>query len=306
MAFKLFKDGNDLYEDAKELLKRGEYEKARNVFQKSIDKDGGVDDVAAIKIALIDLRTRLTDPSAYGRVRTAISNSTATEFEFGLVTVSCADLDRECELTKRKLELLGTSDKRTRAEGLQEVAVRFQSEIGDRNLIVLELFRNDSTVTGMTEFFNLMATSYETLSDLTVWDDPQKAAEYEQIAAGYRQQNGQSGDANLERIRSYARTCKCWICGRIATGEGIHFFSAPSEVSPCLDDGTGGVGKSKPEGTTHIYICRACYSAVSNRSDEISRKYYNDSIAEIRRTEARLQAEIAALQSQISMLRMSR
>ena len=48
MAFKFFKDGDDLYDEATELLKRGEYGKARDIFQKSIDKDGGTDDVAAV------------------------------------------------------------------------------------------------------------------------------------------------------------------------------------------------------------------------------------------------------------------
>ena len=158
----------------------------------------------------------------------------------------------------------------------------------------------------MTEFYNLMAVSYEYMSDAVVWDNPSQAAEYQQIAMGYRQQNGQSGDANLAKIRSYSCTSKCWLCGRIATGEGIHFFSAPADVSPALDKDDNGVAKSKPEGSTEIYICRACYSAVSNRSEEISVGYYNKAMAEMRAMEARLQAEIAALQTQISFARMNR
>ena len=310
MAFKLFKNGDDLYNQGDDLIKRGEYAKARDILQKSIDKEGGVDDVAAVKVALIDLSSRLTNPTAYRNLESKLKAVSQKQLEFGLTTFDRDALITECVLTAQKMQIMDAtsndSSKNEAAKQLQDLAVRYQSEIGDRNLIVLEIFKNDTTVTGMTEFYNLMAVSYEYMSDAVVWDNPSQAAEYQQIAMGYRQQNGQSGDANLARIRSYSCTSKCWLCGRVATGEGIHFFSAPADVSPALDKDDNGVAKSKPEGSTQIYICRACYSAVSNRSDEISQDYYNRAMAEMRAMEARLQAEIAALQTQISFARMNR
>ena len=310
MAFKLFKNGDDLYSQGDDLIKRGEYAKARDILQKSIDKEGGVDDVAAVKVALIDLSSRLTNPAAYRNLESKLKAVSQKQLEFGLTTFDRDALITECVLTAQKMQIMGAasndSSKNEAAKQLQDLAVRYQSEIGDRNLIVLEIFKNDTTVTGMTEFYNLMAVSYEYMSDAVVWDNPSQAAEYQQIAMGYRQQNGQSGDANLARIRSYSCTSKCWLCGRVATGEGIHFFSTPADVSPALDKDDNGVAKSKPEGSTQIYICRACYSAVSNRSDEISQDYYNRAMAEMRAMEARLQAEIAALQTQISFARMNR
>ena len=310
MAFKLFKNGDDLYNQGDDLIKRGEYAKARDILQKSIDKEGGVDDVAAVKVALIDLSSRLTNPAAYRNLESKLKAVSQKQLEFGLTTFDRDALITECVLTAQKMQIMDAtsndSSKNEAAKQLQDLAVRYQSEIGDRNLIVLEIFKNDTTVTGMTEFYNLMAVSYEYMSDAVVWDNPSPAAEYQQIAMGYRQQNGQSGDANLARIRSYSCTSKCWLCGRVATGEGIHFFSAPADVSPALDKDDNGVAKSKPEGSTQIYICRACYSAVSNRSDEISQDYYNRAMAEMRAMEARLQAEIAALQTQISFARMNR
>ncbi|MGN0137867.1 MAG: hypothetical protein ACI4QG_05815 [Candidatus Cryptobacteroides sp.] len=310
MAFKLFKNGDDLYNQGDDLIKRGEYAKARDILQKSIDKEGGVDDVAAVKVALIDLSSRLTNPAAYRNLESKLKAVSQKQLEFGLTTFDRDALITECVLTAQKMQIMDAtsndSSKNEAAKQLQDLAVRYQSEIGDRNLIVLEIFKNDTTVTGMTEFYNLMAVSYEYMSDAVVWDNPSQAAEYQQIAMGYRQQNGQSGDANLARIRSYSCTSKCWLCGRVATGEGIHFFSAPADVSPALDKDDNGVAKSKPEGSTQIYICRACYSAVSNRSDEISQDYYNRAMAEMRAMEARLQAEIAALQTQISFARMNR
>ena len=310
MAFKLFKNGDDLYNQGDDLIKRGEYAKARDILQKSIDKEGGVDDVAAVKVALIDLSSRLTNPAAYRNLESKLKAVSQKQLEFGLTTFDRDALITECVLTAQKMQIMDAtsndSSKNEAAKQLQDLAVRYQSEIGDRNLIVLEIFKNDTTVTGMTEFYNLMAVSYEYMSDAVVWENPSQAAEYQQIAMGYRQQNGQSGDANLARIRSYSCTSKCWLCGRVATGEGIHFFSAPADVSPALDKDDNGVAKSKPEGSTQIYICRACYSAVSNRSDEISQDYYNRAMAEMRAMEARLQAEIAALQTQISLTRMGR
>ena len=309
MAFKLFKNGDDLYSQGDDLIKRGEYAKARDILQKSIDKEGGVDDVAAVKVALIDLSSRLTNPAAYRNLESKLKAVSEKQLEFGLTSFERDALLTECDLTAQKLQIMGganDANKNTAAQQLQDLAIRYQSEIGDRNLIVIEIFKNDTTVTGMTEFYNLMAVSYEYMLDAVVWENPSQAAEYQQIAMGYRQQNGQSGDANLAKIRSYSCTSKCWLCGRIATGEGIHFFSAPADVSPALDKDDNGVAKSKPEGSTEIYICRACYSAVSNRSEEISVGYYNKAMAEMRAMEARLQAEIAALQTQISFARMNR
>ena len=310
MVFKLFKSGDELYDEGKELIKRGEYGKARDYLQKSIDKEGGTDDAAAVKVALIDLRERLTNVNAYQNLLATLEKLSMDRFDFGLMEISRDELITECSLTIRKIQLLSSGGEgqqlMDKAQRLQELAQDFQSQIGDRNLILLELFKNDTSVTGMTEFFNLMVVSYECMSDAVVWENPAQAAEYEQVAMGYRQQNGQSGDSNMAKVRAYSSTCTCWLCGRIATGEGIHFYSAPADVSPALDDKDKPTARSRPEDYEHIYICRACYSAVSNRSDEISREYYNQAVQEMRAMEARLQAQIAALQSQIAFARMGR
>lgn len=305
MAFKLFKNGDDLYADAAELIKRGEYAKARGVLQKSIDKEGGEDEIAAVMIALIDVGGNLTNPDAYVGILNALDHIKVPSFEFGLTTVDADRLRTECELTSRKLTILNSSreNKMDAAKKLQELAQDFQARMGGSSLLVLEIFRNDTTVNGTTEFFNLMAVSYELMSEAAVWEDPSKAAEYEQIAMGYRQQNGQSGEANQKRMVAYSNTCKCWLCGRIATGEGVHFYSAPSDVSPALDKDSS-ANRTSPMDGEHIYICRACYSAVSKRADEISKGYYDMAIDELRAVEARLDSRIDSLESQISMLRL--
>lgn len=310
MVFKLFKSGDELYDEGKELIKRGEYAKAREYLQKSIDKDGGNDDSAAVKVALIDLKDRMGSADAYRNLLSRLNMLTDPEFEFGITTISRDDLKTECELTIRLIEVkaMGGSGQqlREKSEMLQALAQDFQSKKGDNHMIVMELFRNNTSVTGNTEFFRLMAMSYECLSASVVWENPAQAAEYEQIAMGYHQQCGESGDDNLNRARDYSTTCTCWLCGRIATGAGIHFFSAPADISPALDGGPDGSVKSMDGSGSHIYICRACYTAVSNRADDIAKGYHDVAMREMRAMEARLQAEIAALQSQIAFARMSR
>ena len=307
VAFKLFKSGDDLYEQGNELIKRGEFDRARDVLAKSIEKEGGVDDVAAAMVALIDAGRAMSNPAQYDKLVAALKGCSQPAFTFGIVDVDRDKLIVESTLTAKKLQALAKAkdgDKQGAAQDLQQIAQDYQSQVGESTLVIPQVFRNDSSVTGMTEFFNLMAVSYEMMSEYTVWDDPSTAAEYEQIAMGYRQQNGQSGDANAERIRQFANTGKCWLCGRVATGEGIHFYSANAEVSGALDKDQG-AAKSSPD-NHHIYMCRACYTAVSARADEISKIYFDRGMAELRATEARLQAEIAALQSQIAFARMGR
>ena len=312
MAFKLFKNGDDLYEQGNELIKRGEFSKARNVLQKSIDKEGGEDDIAAVQVALIDMMGRLDDPQVYANLVNKLKALKADELDFGLTHIMRDPLLTEAELTYRKVGLLNQraqkKDLEAVSSNLQTLAQDFQEKIGNEHLVIQESFNNDTTVTGTTEFFNLMAVSYEALSDSVVWESPSQAAEYEQIAMGYRQQNGQSGSANEARVRAYGNTCRCWICNRIASGEDIHFYSAPADISPALaleseDEGTN---KNRAPDNKHIYICRACYSGVSNRANEIALGYHQKAMAELRATEARLQAEIAALQREISTLRMMR
>jgi hypothetical protein len=58
--------------------------------------------------------------------------------------------------------------------------------------------------------------------------------------------------------------------------------------------------KATSENYGSIFMCMPCYTAVSNRADEISVRYYNDAIAQMRAMEARLQAEISSLRVSMS------
>jgi hypothetical protein len=263
-------------------------------------------------VALIDMRGHLDQPDRYSNLLQKLKALSVADFGFGLTHVYRDPLITETELTYRKISLMNQRAKKTDlkavSSNLQVLAQEFQEKIGNEHLIIQEIFNNDTTMTGLTEFFNLMAVSYEALSDDGVWENPPQAAEYEQIAMGYRQQNGQSGSANDARVKAYSNTCRCWICNRTASGEGIHFYSAPADISPALanESSDNGTSKNRAQDNKHIYICRACYSGVSNRANEIALGYHQKAMAELRATEARLQAEIAALQREISTLRMMR
>ena len=303
MAFKLFKNGDDLHDSGDELIKRGEWGKARDTLQKSVDKDGGDDTLALVKIQLIDISSQLNNASAYRNLATRVRNiKDRGSFEFGINTIDCNDLIVECEVMADKLEVLNSgSTGQEKADRLQAVAQAMADRIGSKGFILRKMFANDASSTGEMEFYNLMALSFEVLADAVVWEDPQQAAEYQQIAMGYRQQNGQSGDANMEKIRQYSCTSKCWLCGRISTGEGIHFYQTPAEVSEALEKTNDGNIKSNPD-SGNVYICRACYSAVSRRADQVSQVYYNRAMDELRATEMRLQAQIMALDARITSI----
>lgn len=275
--------------------------------QKSVDKDGGDDVLALVKIQLIDIKGQLNNPQAY-RTLAARTREIASRgsFEFGITEIDCSDLIAECEVTADKLDVLNSNiSGKAKSERLQAVAQAMVDRIGSKTFILKQMYLGDGTTTGENEFYNLMALSFEVLADATVWEDPQQAAEYQQIAMGYRQQNGQSGDENMNRIRQYSCTSRCWVCGRISTGEGIHFFQTPAEVSEALEKTNDGNIKSNPD-NGNVYICRACYTAISRRADEISRNYYNRAMDELRATEMRLQAEIAALHARVSAMSFNR
>ncbi len=308
MVFSLFKNADALYDQGIDLIKQGEFDKARRILTKSIEKDGGPDHMSAVIVSMIDMRGRLGDISAYVSLYNALNGTSAEEFEFGLTTINTEMMKKQCELSIegiRTLNMNGASgvliDK---GQKLIKLAQKYQSEIGSENLKLSEIFLNDTTRTGIREGILLLAIGYESLSSGTVWDDPRKAAEYQQIAYGYRKQMGDSGEANLKLINDYAKTSKCWFCGRITSGLGIHFFPLSSEISPMLRTPEGSEPlASEAKDFNSIYACRACYTSISKRADDIARQYHLQAMNEMRAVELRLQTQLASLQTQIMYAR---
>jgi ribosome-binding protein aMBF1 (putative translation factor) len=132
-------------------------------------------------------------------------------------------------------------------------------------------------------------------------DDPKKGAEYFQMAMNYRRQLGDSNaEARIqEKIRLYSKAAACWICGREATGQTIHFVSMPSDITPAQSRSKQASPLPSMESNASIYVCRACYVAISKRADSIALNYHNAAMAEMRNMEARLNQRINSVNARI-------
>ncbi len=310
MVFNFFKDGNELFDDAQELIKQKEYAKARKKLNSAIEKRSADSDLARAMIAFIDVGQSLNDPGRYRELSTALSAMDDGAFEFGLSTFDIRMLIDECDAMAMALEARNSHaasdaafvDKGTR---LIEAAKVLQQKVGNNVLAINEYF-NTSTLSGQRLSIALLAEGNELIADGTFWSDPKKAAEYQQIAYNFRRQLGESGEYNKRKIREYTMTCTCWICGRQATGEGLHFYRMSADISPehvraDADELTPAVDQDSPM----IFVCKACYTSMSRRADAIAKDYHERSLAEIERTRRQMMAEIARLDSRITSLSMS-
>jgi hypothetical protein len=148
-----------------------------------------------------------------------------------------------------------------------------------------------------------MAEGNELVAEGTCNHDPIKAAEYHQIAYNFRRQLGESGEYNKRMIREYTKTCTCWICGRRATGAGIHFCAMSADIGPeyafTEDDE---LAPSVETDLSMIFVCKACYTSISRRADYIAKEYYELSVAEIEDVYDKLMKEIERLDTRITNL----
>lgn len=300
MVLNLFKSGDELYDKGVDLVKRKEYSKARDVFQKAIDKESQDSKMAKVQIALIDLYERHKEAGAYENAANVMEQSGVEEFEFGITDIVTAKFIVECRLAAECVRIMSKDGdaafREEKGKKLMELAQKYQIQIGKDNLKFNEMFRNDTTTSGVKEGMTLMAIAHEILASAYVLTDPKKAAEMLQTAYNYRRQIGDSGDEDLNLMKCYSKSATCWLCGRTATGEGVHFVSMSSDITPMMRGGQDEMIRSAPETFESIYVCRPCYSAVSRRADAIANDYHQKAMAEMRAMEARLHAEIAALQ----------
>lgn len=309
MAF-LFKSGDELFDGGVDLVKRKDYAKARNSFEKSIDKSPSKAPICRIYIGIIDTILGPTNSGAFSNLASLLEQSSESQIEFGITTLDTKSYAAECRLMVERISLMGISggakDKEEKGRKLVMLAQKYQMQIGNNPLRFNELQNGDTTVTGIKMAMNLQALGYESLADAAVLTDPKKAAEYLQNASNYRRQAGEDGSADLELVKSYSKSAKCWFCGRVATGEGIHFVGMSSDITPLLRNLQEDIVHSAPEDYSSIYVCRACFSAVSRRADEIAVKYHREAMEEIRRVEANMQAQINTLNSNIMRIGMNR
>ena len=307
MAF--FKSGNDMIREGNDLIKRKEFDKAIKAFQKALSKgikDKNEENEVNAMIGLLSLKGSLSNASAYSNVARMLRGLGEDDLEFGLYNVTADKLAMECELLSREFTALSMSrdpaGSNVRGEALIKAAQEYMMKMQNDILIIPEMFAGVS-MNGGRRALKLLAEGNEDLAENMVFSDPRKAAEYQQIAYNYRIQMGESGEANRQKIAGYSKSATCWMCRRDVSGERVHFFPMSSDV---------GVMKYKESDESHlpsksdsgdaVYVCRACYSAISRRADSIANHYHRQAMAEVARVEASLRAEIAAVNTRINSI----
>jgi len=289
----LFKTADEKFEQGNVYIKRGEWDKARSAFNKALNKGAKESEIARIMIALLDLRNNST-AAVYRSAAEVLRSSGELEVEFGLSTIKCSKLAVECEACAAEINALnmstdGAGALKARAEALFAAGMTFQAQIGPNKLIIPEVYQNFN-VTGIQRANGLMAEGNENMAESVSLENPKRAAEYFQTALNYRRQ---MADANaeariMEKIRLYSKAASCWICGREATGETIHFISMPTEVTPLLKNSKQASPLPSTGNDVSMYVCKACYVAISKRADAIAFEYHKSAMAEMRAMEARL------------------
>lgn len=306
MVFNFLKDSKDLFEEAQELIRQKEFQKAYKKLSSAIEKGSDKADIAQAMMCFIKLGESLNNSGAYTKMADSL-NKVGDTFTFGLTDFDTAKLKAECEamavaISARGISASGIVQVNEKGTRLIEAAVKINSNIGNNTLLVNEYF-NNSTMSGTRLALTLMAEGNECLAEATYWSDPKKAAEYQQIAYNYRRQLGESGDYNQKKIKEYTQSCTCWICGRQATGEGLHFFRMSADISPeHAKKDSEEIMPSVDDEMESIYVCRACYTSITRRADAIAEEYHERSLEEIRNLEARMRMEIARLDSRITSI----
>ena len=306
MVLSVFKSGDELFNQGVDLIKRKEYAKAKKNFEKTIEKGGKEAALARAYVDVLDACLDKDNPGRYLKLATTLEQM-REGFEFGLTEIDPPKVAVECRLLAERMEagrMPNSAPAQAEAKGNRflDVARKYQSMIGNNTIVISEII-GIPVNTGIKEALYAQALGYENLALGAVSKDPKGAAELLQNAYACRKQLGEDGKNVLNAINAYSKSVKCWICGRPATGEGVHFLAMPSDISPFMRKCDDDILKSSPADFNSIYVCRPCYSSISKRSDEIAKQYHERAMQEMRAMEARLQAQISSMNATMMMRR---
>ena|GEM_PF-337221 len=306
MVLSVFKSGDELFNQGVDLIKRKEYAKAKKNFEKTIEKGGREAALARAYVDIIDAVLDKDNPGRYVKLAATLDQM-KDGFEFGLTEINPSRVALECRLLAERMEagrMSNSAPAQAEIKGNKflDVARKYQSMIGNDTIMISEII-GIPVNTGIKEALYAQALGYENLALGAVATDPKRAAELLQNAYACRKQLGEDGQNVLNAINAYSKSVKCWICGRPATGEGIHFVAMSSDISPFMRKSDDDILKSAPDNYGSVYVCRPCYTAISRRSDEISKQYHDRAMQEMRAMEARLQSQINSMNSAMMMRR---
>lgn len=290
------------YNKGSDLIAQKQYSGALNNFNKIISLGQATPDVFVLQ-RMLEMRSDYTNPEQLSKTIDVLSQYPGLVVKYGVYDVSVDEMLHECQLRLKGQQALAI-DRATKESALQIVGAASELAAYDRTFILDEIFA-EKKITARDYSNKLYALGYETMSEAIKWDDPKKAAEYQQQALIYNNERHDidAVNRNQDFIRGASITVHCWFCGREVSGENIHFVPMESNLTdPILKQ----ADPSKPLATNSdkcVYACRACFSTFDNLAKKYLNiaKEYTDQ--ETNRVYNILMSEIRSLQSQINSLR---
>ena len=167
MVFGLFKDGDELFDEAKDLIKQKEYGKAAKTLNKCIEKNSKHSAEARLMISFISLGENLNSPTSYLSLAEQLRNSSASGFEFGLSTFDTQKLATECEcvaacIVARGMDTSTNDGLVEKGEALIKAAQKMQVSVGNEVLRINEHF-NNTAMSGSSPIENRSRFSHSCL-----------------------------------------------------------------------------------------------------------------------------------------------
>lgn len=306
----LFKSGNELLDQGLDLSRRREFARAHEKFleaTRKLSKEGGTVyiDMARAYADLMLLSSPNPDPALMVNLANYLRSALGTvELRPGPRGISGADLATQLQLEVRDRNLsaalaTGQGDPNSLAHAMQSLATDYM-QLGSQVLFLPELFQQQAIVADSRAPV-LMALSFEVLGRSIQSNDPMAAAEHFQTAQQYWAQAGDQGRASVAagQIEKLSLQAKCWFCGREGAGHGVQFVSMPVDLDVSgLKGHDGSPLPSLDRSGTHLYVCKACNSAIrvladriaSERSEQVAQQLR----AEMQAMEQRLRAQMLA------------
>lgn len=301
----LFKGPEDHLQIANDRLLRGDFAGARDSYTSASQGyakqgNGPGASMAAAYAGLMGLAGPTAVAPNYLAVAAAFAPMGAMPVKLGLRQVTAGQIALEAQLAAEEMTLASMVAGSPAVH--QEMGHRYQAlsmayrQMGDQVLVLSELFKRGSA-TAASKVPVYAARAMEEFGEAEVGTDPKRAAEHHQSARNWWLQAGDTAraDAASQRVNRYAKSVRCWFCGREVTGEGVNFQSLTAVL--------GSVGLSEGAGQANalpacelakgsVYACVACASAVDRVADA-------KALQRSAEAEARLNARIDELRRSI-------
>lgn len=285
-----------------DLIAQRQYSSALDNFRKIINLGQGTPEVYVLT-RMLEMRPNYTNPDELRKSIEVFSQFPGLIVRYGVYDVSVDEMLYECQLRLKGQEALGITDVTTEA-GITLVRTASELAAYDRTFILDEIF-DEKKITARDYSNMLYALGYERMSEAVKWDNPKKAAEYQQQALIYNSErhDTKAVEENQNFIRGASMTVHCWFCGKEVSGENIHFVPMKSKITePILRQ----ADPSKPLATNSenaVYACRACFSTFDNLAQKYLKIAEEYTDKQVNRVYNELMAEIRHLQAQINAMR---